>query len=289
MRNSQFIVKPKKNFSFKDFIPDFTGDFKDETDAEKSIEKDVADLSKYQDLLAAHEKYGLLIIFQGMDAAGKDPIIKHIFSGVDPQGCETKSFKEPTEKERRHDYLWRAVRALPARGQIGIFNRSYYEHTTVERVHPEKLDKWTLPDEAKGRDMWKRMYREINNFEEYLTGNGIHVLKFFLNMSKEKQRERLLERITRPDKKHSFAPDDLEDRELWGKFMKFYEETISNTSTKHAPWHIIPVDHRWFAKTAVAAIIVDKLKSFHSRYPRADKELEKQLENAKKQLEKKGG
>jgi PPK2 family polyphosphate:nucleotide phosphotransferase len=288
MRYSQFIVKPKGKFSFKDFKPDFTGEFKDETEARESTETDVADLSKYQDMLAAHEKYGLLIIFQGMDAAGKDPIIKHIFSGVDPQGCETKSFKEPTEKERRHDYLWRAFRALPARGQIGIFNRSYYEHATVERVHPEKLEKWTLPDEAKGKDMWKRIYREINNFEEYLTGNGIHVLKFFLHMSKDKQRERLLERIERTDKRHGFAADDLEDRELWDKFMGFYEETIENTSTAHAPWFIIPDEHRWFAKTAVASIIVDKLKSFHAQYPRLDEKQKKQLEEARKKLESEG-
>jgi PPK2 family polyphosphate:nucleotide phosphotransferase len=288
MRYSQFIVKAKKKFSFRDFETDFTGEFESEEEAQKSIEEEIADLSKYQDMLAAHEKYGLLIIFQGMDAAGKDPIIKHIMSGVDPQACETKSFKEPTEKERRHDYLWRAVKALPARGQIGIFNRSYYEHVTVERVHPEKLENWTLPDEAKGKDMWKRMYREINNFEEYLTNNGIHILKFFLHMSKERQRERLLQRIERTDKRYGFAPEDMEDRQHWDKFMKFYEEAIENTSTKHAPWHIIPDEHRWFAKAAIAAIIVDKLKSFHSQYPKMDEEQKKQLEKARKKLKKEG-
>ena len=288
MRYSEFIVKADKKFALKTFAPDFTGKFKSEAEAQKSVETDVADLAKYQSMLAAHEKYGLLIIFQGMDAAGKDPVIKHIFSGIDPQGCETKSFKAPSEKELRHDYLWRAAQALPARGQIGIFNRSYYEQTTVERVHIEKMEKWTLPDEAKGKDMWRRMYREINNFEEYLTGNGIHVLKFFLNMSKEKQRERLLERIARPDKRHGFAPDDIEDRLLWDKFIKFYEETIANTSTGHAPWYIIPDEHRWFAKTAIASIVVDKLKSFHSEYPRVGAEQKKQLEKARKQLEEEG-
>lgn len=288
MRYSKFIAKPNAKFSFADFDPDFTGEFKNKDEAQEVNEKDIADLGAYQDILAAHEKYGLLIIFQGMDTAGKDPIIKHIFSGVDPQGCETKGFKAPTEKERRHDYLWRAVRALPARGQIGIFNRSYYEHVTVERVHPEKLEKWTLPDEAKGKDMWKRMYREIVNFEEYLVGNGIHVLKFFLHMSKEKQRERLLERIERTDKRHGFEANDLEDREHWDKFMKYYEEAIDNTSTKHAPWHIISDDHRWFAKTAVASIITDKLKSFHSQYPRLSSEQKIELEKARKKLEKEG-
>lgn len=286
MRYSQFIVKPNKKFFFKDFKPDFTGEFKSEEDAAESIERDRGDLAKYQDIMSAHEKYGLLIIFQGMDAAGKDPIIKHIMSSVAPQHCETKSFKAPTEKERRHDYLWRVACALPARGQIGIFNRSYYEEVVADRVHPEKLDNWTLPDEAKGKNIWKRMYREINNFEEYLTGNGIHILKFFLNMSKEKQRQRLLERIERTDKRYGFSPDDIEDREHWNKFIKYYEEAISNTSTKHAPWHIIPDEHRWFAKAAIAAIIVDKLKSFHSGYPRMDEKMKKQLEKAKRRLEK---
>ncbi len=286
MRYSEFIVEPGKKFSLKECDPNFTGEFENETDARKSIEQDIADLGKYQDVLAAHEKYGLLIIFQGMDTAGKDPIIKHIFSGVDPQGCETKSFKAPTEKERRHDYLWRAALALPARGQIGIFNRSYYEQTTVERVHPDKLEKWNLPDEVVNKDMWQRMYREMNNFEEYLTGNGIHVLKFFLNMSKSKQRERLLERISRTDKRYGFAEDDLEDRGHWDKFIKYYEETIAATSTKHAPWYIIPDEQRWFAKTSVAAIIVDKLKSFHAQYPRMSAEEKKKLDKARQQLEK---
>jgi PPK2 family polyphosphate:nucleotide phosphotransferase len=288
MRYSQFIVKPKRKFSLVDFDPNYTGEYKNEGEALESAKQDVADLAKYQDILSAHEQYGLLIIFQGMDAAGKDPIIKHIMTGADPQACETKSFKEPTEKERRHDYLWRAVRALPARGQIGIFNRSYYEHCTVERVHPEKLDRWMLPPESKGKDVWKRMYREINNFEEYLAGNGFHVLKFFLNMTKEKQRQRLLERLERSDKKHSFSPDDLEDRRHWDKFMKCYEETIGATSTRHAPWYIIPDEQRWFAKAAVTAIIVDKLKSLHAQYPRISGEQKKQLEEAKKQLESEG-
>jgi PPK2 family polyphosphate:nucleotide phosphotransferase len=289
MRYRQFIAKPKKKFSFKDFPVDQTGRFADENAARESNEEDLEDLAKYQNILAAHEKYGLLIIFQGMDAAGKDPLIKHIFSGVDPQGCETKSFKAPTEKERRHDYLWRAARALPARGQIGIFNRSYYEHVTSERVHPEKLNEWTLPDEAKGPKIWQRLYREINNFEEYLIGNGIHVLKFFLHMSKEKQRQRLLERIDRTDKRWGFSADDLEDRELWDQFEASYEAAIEKTSTPRAPWYIIPDEHRWFAKTAVASVIVDKLKSFHGQYPRLDEEQKKQLEKARRKLAKEGG
>ena len=284
MKYSQFAVKPDTKFSFKDFDPDFTGEFKDEQEAEKNLEAVSADLAKYQDILMQHETRGLLIIFQGMDTAGKDPLIKHIMSNVDPQGVETKQFKAPTEKERRHDYLWRVVRSLPARGQIGIFNRSYYEHVVAERVHPEKFEKWTLPEEAKKGKVWARIYKEINNFEEYLTNNGIYVLKFFLFMSKEKQRERLLERIERKDKRTGFSTNDIEDRKLWSEFMKYYEETIEKTSTKHAPWYIIPDNHRWFAKTAAANIIVEKLKSFHKDFPEPGEEEMKQLKKAEKML-----
>lgn len=227
------------------------------------------------------------MIFHGMDAAGKDPIIKSILSSVNPQGCETKMFKAPTEKELRHDYLWRAAQSVPAHGQIGIFNRSHYEQVTSERVHPEYLEQWTLPEELKGKDLWQRRFREIANFEEYLFNNGIHILKFFLNMSKEKQRERLLERIERTDKRWGVAAIDVEDRKNWDKYMKAFEETFQNTSTKNAPWYVIPDEHRWFAKAAISAIIVDKLKTFHSQYPRLDEEKKKELEKAKKKLLKK--
>jgi PPK2 family polyphosphate:nucleotide phosphotransferase len=237
-------------------------------------------------MLMAHEKYGLLVIFQGMDAAGKDPIIRSILAGVDPQGCEAKMFKTPTEKELRHDYLWRAFQAIPARGQIGIFNRSYYEQAVGERVHPEYLDEWTFPEETKGKDVWQRRFKEIRNFEEYLFNNGIHVLKFFLHMSKEKQRQRLLERLDRTDKRWGFSANDVNERKNWDKYMKFYSEAIAETSTKYAPWYVIPDEHRWFAKAAVAAIIADKLKSFHLQYPRLSEEQKSELEKARKQLEK---
>lgn len=284
MKYAQFIAKPNKKFSFKDFDPDFTGEFETEEEAGNSLQKDAEALKKYQDILMKHETKGLLVIFQGMDTAGKDPLIKHIMSNVDPQGVETKQFKSPTEKERRHDYLWRVVQALPARGQIGIFNRSYYEHVAADRVHPEKLDKWTLPDEAKKGKIWERLYREINNFEEYLTNNGIYILKFFLHMSKDKQRDRLLERISRKDKRTGFSWDDIEDRGHWDEFMKYYEEAINKTSTKHAPWYIIPDDNRWFAKAAVASIIVEKLKSMHKDYPQPSEEEMKQLKKAERIL-----
>lgn len=284
MRYSEFIVKPKKKFSLDDVNPDFTGEFKTEDEARTDAERDTADLAKHQGMLMAHEKYGLLVIFQGMDAAGKDPIIRSIMAAVDPQGVESKMFKAPTEKELRHDYLWRTMRSVPARGQIGIFNRSYYEQVTSERVHPEYLDQWTLPDELKGRDLWDRRFKEIRNFEEYLHDNGIHVLKFFLHQSKEKQRERLLQRIERTDKRWGFSATDVEDRKNWDKYMRAFSETFENTSTREAPWYVVPDEHRWFAKAVIAAVIADKLKSFHQQYPRLDAEKKKELEAAKKKL-----
>jgi PPK2 family polyphosphate:nucleotide phosphotransferase len=288
LRYSEFIVKPKKKFSLETVDPDFTGEFKSEAEAAEATAREKADLAKFHGMLMAHEKYGLLVIFQGMDAAGKDPIIRSILSTVDPQGVESKMFKEPTEKELRHDYLWRSMSSVPARGQLGIFNRSYYEQVTSERVHPEYLDKWTLPDELRGRDLWPRRFGEIRNFEEYLTSNGIHVLKFFLHQSKERQRERLLERIERTDKRWGFSATDVEDRQNWDEYMKAYSEAFENTSTKTAPWYVVPDEHRWFAKAVVAAVIVDKLKSFHQQYPRLDEEKKKELERARKQLEKEG-
>lgn len=288
MRYSEFIVKPEKKFSLEGVNPDFTGEFKTEDEARESAGRDKEDLAKHHGMLMAHEKYGLLVIFQGMDAAGKDPIIRSILASVDPQGVESKMFKAPTEKELRHDYLWRSMSSVPARGQLGIFNRSYYEQVTSERVHPEYLDQWTLSDELKGRDLWQRRFKEIRNFEEYLFNNGIHVLKFFLHQSKEKQRERLLERIERPDKRWGFAAIDVEDRENWDEYLRAYEEAFENTSTQNAPWYVIPDEHRWFAKAAVAAIIADKLKSFHRQYPRLDAEKKKELETARKRLEKQG-
>lgn len=287
MKHSKFMVSPAKKFLFKNYpAPDFTGDIKSEKQAQKVLDKYAEELMRYQDILMKHEKYGLLIIFQGMDSAGKDPLIKHIMSNFAPQGVETKSFKSPTEKERRHDYLWRASRAVPARGQIGIFNRSYYENVVTERVHPDKLDKWTLPDEAKNSGMWSRIYKEIRNFEEYLTDNGIHVLKFFLNMSKEKQKERLLERITKKEKQSGFEMDDIEDRKRWDEFMQYYERAIDETSTEKSPWYIIPDDNRWFAKTLTASIIVEKLKSFHEDYPELDEKQKRELKIGKQMLEK---
>jgi PPK2 family polyphosphate:nucleotide phosphotransferase len=286
MNHQQFIYKAGKKARLADFDPNFKKDFDNEQQARASMEKDAVDIAKYQDILMAHETYGLLVIFQAMDGAGKDATIKSVMSNLDPQGCELKMFKSPSEKEVKHDYLWHAAQSVPARGQIGIFNRSYYEHVIVERIHPEKLARQNLPESAAGKDIWKKRFRHINNFEEYLLDNGIHVLKFFLNLSKEEQRKKLLERIKRPEKKWKFALEDLKDRKHWNKYMKVYEEAFNETSTLPAPWYIIPDNHRWFARSLVASIILEKLKSLHSKYPEQSEKQKKEMTKAQALLQK---
>jgi PPK2 family polyphosphate:nucleotide phosphotransferase len=209
-------------------------------------------------------------------------------SNLDPQGCEMKMFKVPTEREVKHDYLQRAACSVPARGQIGIFNRSYYEHVIVERIHSEKLARQNLSADLTGKDIWTKRFRHINNFEEYLLDNGIHTLKFFLNLSKEEQRRKLLERMARTEKKWKFSIEDLEDRKHWNKYMRVYEEAFERTSTKTAPWYIIPDNHRWFARAAVASIILEKLKSLHSKYPKATTKQKTEMAKAQNSLEKEG-
>lgn len=289
MNYEQFIYKPGKKTRLKNFDPDFTADFGDEQVARASMQKDASEIAKFQDILMAHETNGLLVIFQAMDGAGKDATIKNVMANLDPQGCEVKMFKEQTEKEVKHDYLHRAACSVPARGQIGIFNRSYYEHVIVERIHREKLERQNLPKNAMGKDVWNKRFRHINNFEEYLFDEGIHTLKFFLNISKDKQREKLLERIERTDKRWKFSIDDVEDREHWNEYMKAYEEVFNHTSTEIAPWYIIPDNHRWFARATVASTILAKLKSLHSRYPAPNKEEKNEIKKARKILEKDKG
>jgi PPK2 family polyphosphate:nucleotide phosphotransferase len=285
MDHKQFIYNPGKSVRLADFDPNFTADFDSEEEARASVREDAERMAKYQDILMAHETNGLLIVFQAMDGAGKDATIKHVMNNLYPQGCEMKMFKAPSEKEVKHDYLWRAAQSVPARGQIGIFNRSYYEHVIVERIHPEKLKRQNLPRNVTGKDIWTKRFRHIVNFEEYLLDNGIHTLKFFLHISKDEQREKLLERMERPEKKWKFSTDDLEDREHWNEYMKVYEEAFNQTATAVAPWYIIPGNHRWFARACVASIILAKLKSLHSRYPTVGEKQEKEMAQARKTLE----
>ena len=236
-------------------------------------------------ILYAQNTYALLIVLQAMDAAGKDGTIKHVMSGVNPQGCQVFSFKSPSAEELDHDYLWRSFKALPERGNIGIFNRSYYEEVLIVRVHREILEKQQLPPEAKKKDIWERRFEEINNFEKYLVRNGIIVLKFFLNVSKSEQKKRFLDRINRPEKNWKFSVSDAKERGFWDDYQKAYEDIFNNTSTKWAPWYIIPADHKWFTRFTVANIICDKLKSLNLAYPTVSEEHKQELLKAKEMLE----
>jgi PPK2 family polyphosphate:nucleotide phosphotransferase len=226
----------------------------------------------------------MLIIFQAMDAAGKDGAIKHVMSGLNPQGVDVTSFKSPSSEELGHDYLWRSFKALPARGRIGIFNRSYYEEALVVRVHPEFLAKQRLPDEFVGKKLWDHRFEEINNFEKYLTRNGIVVVKFFLNVSREEQKRRFLERINRPEKNWKLSPADAKERLLWDQYMKAYEDCLSQTSTKWAPWHVIPADDKPLARLAVAFVVWSKLKELGLAYPKVSDDQKKRLEEIKQAL-----
>ena len=285
MNHQNLIVPPGKKITLKNYDPDFIGKFKLKEDAQKKLEEDVAELAEMQDVLYAQNTYALLIIVQAMDAAGKDGVIKHVMSGVNPQGCQVTSFKAPSAEELDHDFLWRAEKALPERGRIGIFNRSYYEEVLVVRVHPEILERQKLPPEKMDKQIWKNRYEDINNFERYLVRNGIVVLKFFLNVSKKEQKERFLERINTPRKNWKFSAQDVTERGCWSDYMKAYEDVFNHTSTEWAPWYIIPADHKWYTRAAVADVINAKLKSLKLRYPSVSDEHKQELMKAKEMLE----
>ncbi|MBA3320611.1 MAG: polyphosphate kinase 2 family protein [Pyrinomonadaceae bacterium] len=267
MNHDQFIVPPGKKIRLKDYDPTSIGKFKDKTDAKKKLCEDIERLAKYQDMLYAQNTHALLVILQAMDAAGKDGTIRHVMSGVNPQGTQVYSFKSPSSEELDHDYLWRSMKALPERGRIGIFNRSYYEELLVVRVHPEILSFQQLPADAKDKNIWKRRFEEINNFENYLVHNGIHILKFFLNVSKDEQKRRFLARINTPEKNWKFSLSDAKERGHWDDYMVAFEDAFNHTSTEHAPWYIVPADNKWFTRTVVADVIINKLKSLNLSYP----------------------
>ncbi|HKQ99750.1 MAG TPA: polyphosphate kinase 2 family protein [Pyrinomonadaceae bacterium] len=285
MNHDRLIVPPGKRISLKDYDPDYTGEFENKEQAEVKLQEGVLRLAEFQDVLYAQNTYALLIIFQAMDASGKDSTIKHVMSGVDPQGCQVFSFKSPSAEELDHDYLWRSAKSLPERGRIGIFNRSYYEEVLVVRVHPEILHAQQLPPEAKGEDIWQRRFEEINNFERYLMRNGIVILKFFLNVSKEKQRDRFLKRINTPEKNWKFSLNDVKERRHWDDYMAAYEDMFNHTSTAEAPWYIIPADNKWFMRTAVADVIITKLESLNLSYPKISEKHRQNLMTAKTLLE----
>ena len=269
----------------KEYDPGCTDHFLSKEDAQGQLETGIQNLAEQQVKLYAQNTYALLIILQAMDAAGKDSTIKHVMSGVNPQGVVVKSFRVPSEEELDHDYLRRNFLELPNRGNIGIFNRSYYEEVLVVRIHPEFLDRQHLPPQLKGRDIWERRYEEINNFEKYLTDNGIIVLKFFLNISKETQRKRFLERVDQPDKNWKFSAADILERRYWESYMDAYEEMFNHTSTSWAPWYIIPADHKWFTRLAVVSVINSTLEGLKLAYPEVSPEQKEALIKAKEEME----
>jgi len=280
----RLIAEPGKKISLKDYDADWTGSIKDKKEAALLLEDGVKELAKQQDRLYAQDTYSLLMVFQAMDAAGKDGTIRHVMSGINPQGCQVYSFKAPSAEERDHDYLWRSMKALPERGRIGIHNRSYYEEVLVARVHPEILASQQLPDDCKGNGVWKNRFQQINNFERYLHDNGTRILKFYLNVSKKEQKKRFLERIDQQEKNWKFSVNDAKERSHWKDYMNAYEDVFTHTSTKYAPWYIIPADNKWFMRLAVAAITYRTLDKLDLKYPTLTAEKKQGLVEAKKVL-----
>jgi PPK2 family polyphosphate:nucleotide phosphotransferase len=285
MNSNVFIVPAGKNIRLKDFDPKDTGSFKSKEEAFDKLEKDIISIAALQNILFAQDQYALLIILQAMDAAGKDGVIKHVMSGLNPQGCQVHSFKAPSAEELDHDFLWRCMKALPERGKIGIFNRSYYEEVTIVRVHPDLLQRQKLPDLDQGKNRWNQRYEAINHFEHYLFRNGVVVLKFFLHLSKDEQRQRFMERIEQPDKNWKLSVSDVQERMHWEEYVDAYEQALRHTSTKWAPWYVIPADHKWFTRMTVADILLKTLKSLDLSYPKVSKKREKELQIIKRQLE----
>ncbi|MGZ4427358.1 MAG: polyphosphate kinase 2 family protein [Nocardioidaceae bacterium] len=279
-------VKPGKQVHLaRDFDPRYKADFVSKKDGVELLQTGVSLLADYQARLAAQDTYGVLVCLQALDAGGKDGAIRHVMSGVNPQGVHVAGFKVPSAEELDHDYLWRYARRLPARGEIGIFNRSHYEEVLVVRVHPEHLLRQKLPKEDRGASVWERRYREINDWERYLDDNGFKVVKLFLNLSREEQRQRFLARIDRPEKNWKFSPNDARERRYWDDYQKAYSEMLSATSTRWAPWYVIPADRKWFARLAVSAVIAHTLIQIDPRYPTVSDDTRRDLLAARRELE----
>jgi PPK2 family polyphosphate:nucleotide phosphotransferase len=281
-----FRVRPGSTVKLPaDFDPGFVGRFEQEGEAAtQALQQGVELLAEYQDRLAAQDTHAVLVVLQGLDAAGKDGTIKHVMSGVNPQWVEVHAFKVPSVEELNHDYLWRYEQKLPSRGKIGIFNRSHYEEVLVVRVHPELLEAEHLPREPGDQGIWQRRFHEINEWERYLVANGIHVVKLFLNLSREEQRKRFLARIDRAEKNWKFTAADVRERAYWSAYQKAYSSALTNTSTDWAPWYVIPADHKWFTHIAVAAVIAHTLVKIDPRYPTVSRQTKKELEAARRGL-----
>jgi len=283
----RYRVTDGKHFRLKDHDPSDTHGLKSEfkPQAHDLLAKGVEELARLQSILAAQDRWALLLIFQAMDAAGKDSTIKHVMSGVNPQGVQVSSFKAPSNEERDHDFLWRTMRRLPERGNIGIFNRSYYEEVLVVRVHPELLATEKLPDRLVTKKIWRQRFEDINAMESYLTRNGVAIRKFFLHVSKKEQKKRFLERLDTPDKNWKFSSADVKEREHWDDYQAAYEDMIQHTATGQAPWYVVPADNKWFTRLVVAAAVVDALDGLKLCYPKVDPGQRMELSNARKRLQ----
>jgi len=279
-----YRVEHGKNFRLKDYNPADTAKLHSQERAQELLARGIARMAELQDKLYAQNRWGLLLIFQAMDAAGKDGAIKHVMSGVNPQGCQVYSFKIPSSEELNHDYLWRNMKCLPERGRIGIFNRSYYEELLVVRVHPEILASERIPSALITKNIWDERFQDICAWERYLSHNGFVIRKFFLNVSKKEQKRRFLDRLQQPEKNWKFSAADLHERERWDDYVKAYEDMIANTSTAHAPWFVIPADNKWFTRLVVAAAIVDTLDDLNLSYPEVDPQKKKELEAGRRSL-----
>jgi PPK2 family polyphosphate:nucleotide phosphotransferase len=280
----RYRVAGDKTFRLQSFDPGDTWKLKSKEHAEEWLEEGVVRLSELQTKLYAGDQWALLLIFQAMDAAGKDSTIKHVMSGVNPQGCQVFSFKAPSIEELNHDFLWRTSRCVPERGRIGIFNRSYYEEVLVVRVHPELLGRQNLPPSLLTKTIWRERFEDINAFEKHLARSGVLVRKFFLHVSKKEQRERFLSRLEEPEKNWKFSAADIQERQKWDDYSRAYQDMIRNTATEHAPWYVVPADHKWFTRLVVAEVVGEALESLNLSYPRVSDSKRKELVQARKSL-----
>lgn len=280
-----YRVVGEGRFRLKSIDPADIGPLTGKEQAKDLLEEGIEKLAEMQEKLYAQNKWAVLLIFQAMDAAGKDGTIKHVMSGVNPQGCQVYSFKAPGPEELDHDFLWRCARCLPERGRIGIFNRSYYEETLVVRVHPELLARQHLPDECLGKDIWKHRYEDIRNWEKYLSRNGVLIRKFFLHVSKDEQKRRFLSRLKEKEKNWKFSHADVAERAHWDDYQRVFEETIRHTATPYAPWYVVPADKKWFTRLVVGAVVHDALESLNLEFPTLDESKIKELEAAERALQ----
>ncbi|HTE91621.1 MAG TPA: polyphosphate kinase 2 family protein [Terriglobales bacterium] len=280
-----YCVERGKHFRLKDFDPADTAGIRSKQHATADLQKSLEQLADLQAKLYAQDQWALLLIFQGIDAAGKDGVIKHVMTGVNPMGCQAYSFKAPSSEEQQHDYLWRTMQRIPERRRIGIFNRSYYEEVLIVRVHPDLLKNENIPPSLITKKIWEERFDDICAFERYLTRNGIVVRKFFLNLSKKEQARRFLARLDEPEKNWKFSAADIHEREYWNDYMEAYEDTIQHTATPAAPWYVVPADNKWFTRLVVASAIIDTLQQLNLSYPKVDAKRRKELDEARKLLE----